>query len=99
MLPISMDAANGPEVVKNLVVVYAWTGEPELSFEALVPLTKMPFGSSIGCMGILELRNFRLLTWMRRSSDRAQNSESVKLLTLKSFVECEVRYAVRQNDD
>jgi hypothetical protein len=24
--------------------VYAWTGEPELSFEALVPLAKMQFG-------------------------------------------------------
>jgi serine/threonine protein kinase/tetratricopeptide (TPR) repeat protein len=48
MLPISRDAVNGPEVVKNLVIVYAWTGESELSFEALVPLTKMPFGIDYG---------------------------------------------------
>ncbi len=48
MLPISGNAVNGPEVVKNLVIVYAWTGESELSFEALVPLTKMPFGIDYG---------------------------------------------------
>ena len=48
MLPISIDAVNGPEIVKNLVVVYAWTSELELAFEALVPLTKMPFGIDYG---------------------------------------------------
>jgi TolB-like protein/Tfp pilus assembly protein PilF len=48
MLPISRDAVLGPEIVKNLVVVYAWTGELELSFEALVPLAKMPFGIDYG---------------------------------------------------
>jgi hypothetical protein len=48
MLPISIDAMNGPEIVKNLVVVYAWTSELELAFEALVPLTKMPFGIDYG---------------------------------------------------
>jgi serine/threonine protein kinase len=48
MLPIARDAVNGPEIVKNLVVVYAWTGELELSFEALVPLAKMPFGIDYG---------------------------------------------------
>jgi tetratricopeptide (TPR) repeat protein len=48
MLPISRDAVNGPEIVKNLVVVYAWTDELELSFEALVPLAKMPFGIDYG---------------------------------------------------
>src|SRR5260370_28451219 len=37
MLPISRDAENGPEVVENLVIVYAWMGGSELSFEALVP--------------------------------------------------------------
>lgn len=48
MLPISRDAVNGPEMVKNLAVVYAWTGEPELSLEALDPLVKMPFGIDYG---------------------------------------------------
>jgi hypothetical protein len=48
MLPIARDAVIGPEIVKNLVVVYAWTGELELSFEALVPLAKMPFGIDYG---------------------------------------------------
>jgi len=51
-------------------------------------------------MEILELRNWRLLTRMRRPSGRAQNSESVKLLTLDSFVES-VRSVMRsdKNDD
>jgi hypothetical protein len=48
MLPISRDAVIGPEIVKNLVVVYAWTGELELSFEALLPLAEMPFGIDYG---------------------------------------------------
>jgi hypothetical protein len=30
ILHFSRDAVNGPEIVKNLVVVYAWTGELEL---------------------------------------------------------------------
>ncbi|MEY2604123.1 MAG: hypothetical protein QOH31_1914 [Verrucomicrobiota bacterium] len=38
--------------MKNLVIVYAWTGESELSFEALVPLPKMPFG--------IDYRDFKL---------------------------------------
>jgi serine/threonine protein kinase/tetratricopeptide (TPR) repeat protein len=48
MLPSSRDAVHGPQIVKNLVVVYAWTGELDLSFEALAPLTKMPFGIDYG---------------------------------------------------
>ena len=48
MSPISRDAANGPEIVKNLAIVYAWTGELDLSFETLAPLTKMAFGINYG---------------------------------------------------
>jgi TolB-like protein/Tfp pilus assembly protein PilF len=48
MSPISRDAANGPDIVKNLAIVYAWTGELDLSFETLAPLTKMAFGINYG---------------------------------------------------
>jgi serine/threonine protein kinase/tetratricopeptide (TPR) repeat protein len=48
MLPISKDALDGPGIVMNLAVVYAWTSEADLAFESLVPLTKMPFGIFYG---------------------------------------------------
>jgi len=38
-------------------------------------------------MGIVQLRNFCLLTRMRRSSDRAQSNEIVKLFAVEPFVE------------
>jgi serine/threonine protein kinase/cytochrome c-type biogenesis protein CcmH/NrfG len=37
MLPISKDAVDGPDVAINLSVVYAWTNELDLAFEALGP--------------------------------------------------------------
>ncbi len=57
MLPISRDAVNGPEIVKNLAVVYAWIGEQKLSFETLAPLTKMPFGIDYGDLKLSPLWN------------------------------------------
>ncbi len=33
MLPISKDALDGPGIVVNLAVVYAWTNELDLAFE------------------------------------------------------------------
>jgi serine/threonine protein kinase len=48
MLPVSKDAYDGPAILLNLAVVYAWTGELDLAFETLDPLTKMPFGLSYG---------------------------------------------------
>jgi TolB-like protein/cytochrome c-type biogenesis protein CcmH/NrfG len=41
ILPISKDALDGPAVMTNLALVYAWTDEFD---ETLVPLTKMPSG-------------------------------------------------------
>jgi hypothetical protein len=35
-------------VLINLAVVYAWTGEPDLAFETLSPLTKTPSGIYYG---------------------------------------------------
>jgi len=48
ILPISKDAVNGTGVLINLAVVYAWTDEVNLAFEALGFLTKMPAGISYG---------------------------------------------------
>jgi len=33
ILPVSKDALDGPGVLKNLAVVYAWSGELDLAFE------------------------------------------------------------------
>ena len=48
MLPISKDAMDGPGVLDNLAVVYAWTNESDLAFEQLAVLTKTPHGVYYG---------------------------------------------------
>jgi hypothetical protein len=48
MLPISKDAVDGPLVLLNLAVVYAWTDDPNLAFETLEPLTETPTGIYYG---------------------------------------------------
>ena len=48
ILPISKDAMDGPGVLANLAVVYAWTGEPDLAFEQLGVLAKTPAGVYYG---------------------------------------------------
>ena len=48
ILPIAKDALDGPDVMTNLALVYAWTDEFDLAFETLVPLTKMPSGVYYG---------------------------------------------------
>jgi TolB-like protein/Tfp pilus assembly protein PilF len=44
MIPVFKDALEGPRVAMNLAVVYAWTDEPDLAFEQLEPLAKIPYG-------------------------------------------------------
>ena len=48
MLPISKDAVDGPNLVRELAVVYAWANEPDLALETLGPLIKIPKGVSYG---------------------------------------------------
>ncbi len=50
MLPISKDAVDGPCLMINLAVVYAWTNELDLAFETLAPLTKTPGGLYYGSL-------------------------------------------------
>ena len=48
MLPISRDMMDGPGILMNLAVVYAWTDEPDLAFEKLDLLTRAPHGVYYG---------------------------------------------------
>jgi tetratricopeptide (TPR) repeat protein len=44
LLPVSKDAVDGPLVAMNLAVVYAWTDHPDLAFQQLDNLSKIPYG-------------------------------------------------------
>jgi hypothetical protein len=48
LLPISKDAVDGPGIVMNLAIVYAWTDELGVAFEKLSSLTKVPNGIFYG---------------------------------------------------
>jgi len=48
MLSISKDVMDGPSILMNLAVVYAWTDEPDLAFEKLGLLTRTPHGIYYG---------------------------------------------------
>jgi hypothetical protein len=48
MLPVSRDAMDGPGMLINLAVVYAWTDEPDLAFATLAPLINIPSGIYYG---------------------------------------------------
>jgi serine/threonine protein kinase/Tfp pilus assembly protein PilF len=48
LLPISKDAVDGPGMIMNLAIVYAWTNELDLAFETLSPMTKAPYGIFYG---------------------------------------------------
>jgi hypothetical protein len=48
MLPISKDALQGPGILINLAVVYAWTNELDAAFATLDSLTKTPKGIYYG---------------------------------------------------
>jgi hypothetical protein len=50
MLPTSKDAVDGPCLLINLAVVYAWTDQLDLAFETLAPLTKTPGGIYYGLL-------------------------------------------------
>ena len=39
---------DGPDIQMNLAVVYSWTGDLDLAFETLNPLTKTPGGAYYG---------------------------------------------------
>jgi tetratricopeptide (TPR) repeat protein len=48
LMPIVKDSVRGPWVVRNLAMVYAWTGERDLAIEQLEIVAKIPRGPSYG---------------------------------------------------
>jgi tetratricopeptide (TPR) repeat protein len=42
LLPVAKDAVDGPSLVVNLEIVYVWTGEPDLAFQALDVSVRTP---------------------------------------------------------
>jgi TolB-like protein/Flp pilus assembly protein TadD len=46
--PIAKDAVDGATVLASLAMIYAWTGEPDLAFEQLSVLSKVPGGPDYG---------------------------------------------------
>ena len=48
LMPIVKDSVRGPWVVRNLAMVYAWTGERDLAFEQLEIVARIPGGPAYG---------------------------------------------------
>jgi hypothetical protein len=48
MLPVAKDAVDGPGMLVQLAIVYAWTNELDLAFETLGSLIKIPNGPFYG---------------------------------------------------
>ena len=48
LMPIAKDSYWGPEQVKNLALVYAWTGERGLALNQLEIVAKIPVGGAEG---------------------------------------------------
>jgi TolB-like protein/Flp pilus assembly protein TadD len=46
--PIAQDAIDGPDVLANLAVIYAWTGETDSAIDALTVLAHTPGGPPFG---------------------------------------------------
>lgn len=54
LLPIARDAVNGPDFIKNLALVYAWTGERDRALEQLEKIATIP-----GSLGMLTYGDLR----------------------------------------
>ncbi len=48
LMPIAKDSLSGPRLVRNLAMVYAWTGERDRALEQLEIVAKIPAGPSYG---------------------------------------------------
>ena len=48
LMPIAKDSVRGPWLVRNLAMVYAWTGERDLAIEQLEIVAKIPGGPTYG---------------------------------------------------
>jgi TolB-like protein/Flp pilus assembly protein TadD len=78
ILPMEKDAMDGPGVLANLAVVYAWTDQLDMAFEQLEVLTKIPLGIYYGQLKSDQLwtplrqdpRYAKLLTALRETGER-----------------------------
>ena len=48
LLPVTKDAIIGAQLVRNLAIIYAWTGEKDLAFEQLTIAAQIPGYLSYG---------------------------------------------------
>ena len=46
--PISEDAYDGPIIAEDVAIIYAWTNQPDVAFEQLNTVIKMPSGINYG---------------------------------------------------
>jgi TolB-like protein/Flp pilus assembly protein TadD len=78
ILPMAKDAMDGPGVLANLAVAYAWTDQPDMAFEQLAVLTKTPLGIYYGQLKSdqlwtplrLDPRYAKLLAELRETGER-----------------------------
>jgi tetratricopeptide (TPR) repeat protein len=50
LMPLAKDSTDGPQLVFQLAVIYAWTGERDLAIEQLEIVSKIPAGPSYGML-------------------------------------------------
>jgi len=50
LMPLSKDSTDGPQLVFQLAVIYAWTGERDLAIEQLETVAKIPNGPTYGML-------------------------------------------------
>ena len=48
LVPVSKDAIDGADLILNLAVIYAWTGEKDLALKQLAEAARMPSGLNYG---------------------------------------------------
>ena len=48
LMPVVKDSLDGPALVSNLALIYAWTGERDLAIEQLAIVAKIPCGPTYG---------------------------------------------------
>ena len=53
LLPVTKDAMGGAMLVRNLAIIYAWTGESDLAFEQLAVAAGLPGSFSYGQLKLL----------------------------------------------
>ena len=47
-MPVSKDAIDGADLILDLAVIYAWTGEKDLALKQLAEAARMPSGLNYG---------------------------------------------------